>query len=355
MRAFDDFVEDCTTLTCLSVIKTLEDADGAQDDLVTTGITMPPAHRQRLRQALRPYVRDKQAAMRVKSSLYDRQTNRVHTPPVARTAVSAPLAMPVPSAAHTGLFLQRLVEERAFPTQVLQEKFGLVRPTTSGKGAPRNSAVHLRLHKITCLDNTGEIDRDEIAFGGVAMRPDGTVYKVSQQEIPVKFKNSGDAYTFQPVYTLHAYPLSSTADYPLGVLFELAMCEQDNGGFSDFLQDLWEAVKSHVQAILIAVGAAAGAAIGTQVGGLIGTIAGPIGTVIGLALGAIVGGVVGAIIKGFKDDIFNVKELSLALGTATATFGDATDLTSPLESCDFIGHGGHYRAYYSWQLKQLVE
>jgi hypothetical protein len=139
------------------------------------------------------------------------------------------------------------------------------------------------------------------------------------------------------------------------VLFELAACEQDSGGFSDFLQDLWEAVKSQVQAILIAVGAAAGAAIGTQVGGVIGTIAGPIGTVIGLALGAIVGGVVGAIIKGFKDDIFNVKELSLALGSATATFDDDGDLTYPLESCDFIGHGGHYRAYYSWQLKQLVE
>jgi hypothetical protein len=60
-----------------------------------------------------------------------------------------------------------------------------------------------------------------------------------------------------------------------------------------------------------------------------------------------VGGVVGAIISSFKDDIFTVKELSLALGTATTTFGDDADLTSPLESCDFIGYGGHYRAYYS--------
>jgi hypothetical protein len=119
--------------------------------------------------------------------------------------------MPVPSTAHTGLFLQRLVEDTAFPTQVLQEKFGLKLPTTSGKKAPRNASVQLRLHKITCLDNTGEIDKDEIAFGGVAMRPDGTVYKVSQQEIPVKFKNPGDAYTFQPVDILYTYPLPSTA------------------------------------------------------------------------------------------------------------------------------------------------
>ena len=285
--------------------------------------------------------------MRMKSHLYHRQPDRVHTPPAARVAVSAPLALPVPSTAHTGLFLKRLVEETTFPTQVLQEKFGLALPTTSGKGAPRNASVHLRLHKITCLDNTGEIDKDEIAFGGVAMRPDGTVQKVNHQEVPVKFKNPGDAYTFQPVYTLCAYPLPPTAAYPLGVLFELALCEKDSGGFSDFLQELWEAVKNHVEAILIAVGAA--------VGGSIGTIAGPLGTVIGLALGAIVGGVVGAIIKSFQDDIFNVKELSLALGTATATFGTAAELTSPLESCDFIGYGGYYRAYYSWQLKQIVE
>jgi hypothetical protein len=59
--------------------------------------------------------------------------------------------------------------------------------------------------------------------------------------------------------------------------------------------------------------------------------------------------------QSIRDDIFNVKELSLALGTATATFGTAAELTSPLESCDFIGYGGYYRAYYSWQLKQIVE
>jgi hypothetical protein len=355
IRAFDDFVEDCTTLACLSVLNTLAQDDGAQDDLMATGVKISPENRQRLRHALRPYFRDKQAIMRVKRHLYHRQTDRVHTPPAARAAVSAPLALPVPSPAHTGLFLKRLVEETAFPTLVLQEKFGLALPTTSGKNAPRNASVQLRLHKITCLDNTREIDKDEIAFGGVAVGPDGTVKKVNQQEVPVKFKNPGDVYTFQPVHTLYTYPLTGAGAYPLGVLFTLALCEKDSGGFSDFLQELWEAVKNHVEAILIAVGAAAGSAIGATVGGSIGTIAGPIGTVIGLALGAIVGGVVGAIINSFQDDIFTVKELSLALGTATATFGNDDDLTSPMEACDFIGYGGHYRAYYSWQLKQIVE
>jgi len=112
-------------------------------------------------------------------------------------------------------------------------------------------------------------------------------------------------------------------------------------------------VKDHGEASRMAGGAAAGSAIGAAVGGSSGTSAGPIGTGIGLGLCAIVGGVVSAIIKSFQDDIFTVKELSLALGTATATF-DGT-LTSPTESCDFIGYGGHYRAYYSWQLTQVVE
>jgi hypothetical protein len=345
-------VEDCTTLGCLSVINILENEGGAQKDTFGTGITIPPEKSQRLLHALQPYVRDTRAKMRLKSHLYNQHSARLQTPSVARTAVSAPLAMPVPSTAQTGLFLKRLVEESAFPVQVLQDKFGLELPTTSRPRAARNASVRLRLHKITCLDNTSEVGQDEMAFGGVAVGPDGTLKKVNQQEIPVKFKDPGDAYTFQPVYTLSEYSLTRAPSYPLGVLFELALCEKDSGGFSDFLQDLWEAVKDHVEAILIAVGAAAGAAIGAQVGTAVGSIAGPIGTVIGLALGAIVGGVIGAIIKSFQDEIFTVKELSLALGTATATFDGA--LTSATESCDFIGYGGHYRAYYSWQLTQVV-
>jgi hypothetical protein len=355
IRAFDEFVEDCTILACLSVINTLDNEDGAKADIFTTGVNMPPEKRQRLLHALRPYLRDKKAKIRLKSHLYNRHTDRLQTHPVERTAVSARLALTAPSTGQTGLFLQRLVEETHFPTLVLREKFGLSLPSTSGRNAPRNASVQLRLNKIECLDNTREIDKDEIAFGGVAVGPDGTVKKVNQQEVPVKFKNKGDVYTFRPAHTLYEYNLTRAASYPLGVLFELALCEKDNGGFSDFLQELWEAVKDHVEAILIAVGAAAGSAIGATVGGSIGTIAGPLGTVIGLALGAIVGGVVGAIISSFKDDIFTVKELSLALGTATTTFGDDADLTSPLESCDFIGYGGHYRAYYSWQLKQIVD
>ena len=353
IRAFDEFVEDCTTLGCLSVINVLENEDGAQKDTFGTGITLPPANSQRLLHALQLYVRDTKAKVLMKSHLYNHHSARLQTPSAARTTVSAPLALPVPSTAQTGLFLKRVVEEPAFPSLVLRDKFGLELPTTSGQRAPRNASVRLRLHKITCLDNTSEIDKDEIAFGGVAVGPDGTLKKVNRQGIPVKFKDPGDAYTFQPVYTLCEYSLTHAPSYPLGVLFELAVCEEDSGGFSNFLQELWDAVKDHVEAILIAVGAAAGSAIGAAVGGSIGTIAGPIGTVIGLALGAIVGGVVSAIIKSFQDDIFTVKELSLALGTATATF-DGT-LTSPTESCDFIGYGGHYRAYYSWQLTQVVE
>ena len=42
IRAFDDFVEDCTTLACLSVLNTLAQDDGAQDDLVATGARYRP-------------------------------------------------------------------------------------------------------------------------------------------------------------------------------------------------------------------------------------------------------------------------------------------------------------------------
>jgi hypothetical protein len=149
MRAFDEFVEDCTTLGCLSVINVLENEDGAQKDTFGTGIIMPPEKSQRLLHALQPYVRDARTKMRLKSHLYNHHSARLQTPSVARTAVSAPLALPVPSTAQTGLFLKRLVEEPAFPMQVLQDKFGLARPTTSGPRAARHASVRLRLHKIT--------------------------------------------------------------------------------------------------------------------------------------------------------------------------------------------------------------
>lgn len=351
VRAFDAFVEDCITLARLSIINTLDNADGLKADTFDIGVSIAVEHRQRLMRSLRGH----KAIGQLKSRLYrHRLADSSSTRPAARMAVSAPLGLATPSMVQTGQFLKQLVQEPHVSQLVLRDRFGLGSTSTSGASKPRNASVQLCLNQIKCLDDTREIDQDEIAFGGVAIGPDGTVKKVNEQQVPVKFKRAGDVYTFNPPHTLHTYDLLSAPAYPLGLVFELALSEKDNGGFASFLEELWKSVKAHVDAILVAVGAAAGAAVGAQIGGSIGTLAGPIGTIIGLALGAIVGGIVGIIINSFKDDIFSPQELALALAGPTATFGDDRDLTSNTESRDFIGHGGHYRVSYSWKLKQVA-
>lgn len=130
----------------------------------------------------------------------------------------------------------------------------------------------------------------------------------------------------------------------------VALAEKDNGGLSQFINELWDAIKDQVQLILTAVGAAAGLAAGTAIGGTLGTaVGGPIGAIIGVAAGAIIGALVGWLIGALKDDIFEPQSAALRLPVHDSTFAGGS-LTSPTMTLDFRDHGGHYRVYYSWQI-----
>ncbi|TVQ56109.1 MAG: hypothetical protein EA355_08070 [Rhodobacteraceae bacterium] len=60
------------------------------------------------------------------------------------------------------------------------------------------------------------------------------------------------------------------------------------------------------------------------------------------------GGIVGWLIRVLSDDIFRPKSAFVTLPTGGSNFSG--NLTSPIQHLDFIDHGGHYRALYSWQL-----
>jgi hypothetical protein len=213
-----------------------------------------------------------------------------------------------------------------------------------------NKGLHFRLHRVKCIDETNPEwpGDDEIAMGGTAVPPSGNPTKVPEFMVRDDF-DDGESKTYSPPRVLKSFSLDNVS-YPADFLMVLAMAEKDNGGLSEFLQDLWEAIKDEVTVIIAAVSAAAGAAIGAAVGGSLGTaIGGPLGTIIGAVAGAILGALVGWIISAVKDDIFTPQSAAVHLPKPNATFAGGA-LTSPQFTLDFRDHGGHYRVWYTWHL-----
>lgn len=215
-----------------------------------------------------------------------------------------------------------------------------------------NKGLEFRLHQVKCIDETNPEwpGDDEISMGGTAVPPTGTPTKIGEFSVGTSF-DDGESKYYSPPRLLKTFSLTGVS-YPAEFLVVLGMAEKDNGGLSDFLNDMWEAIKNHVQAIVTAVGAAAGLAIGTTIGGSIGTaIGGPLGTIIGAVAGAILGALVGWLISAIKDDIFTPQSAAVALPSHNATFAGGA-LTSPTFSVNFRDHGGHYRVFYSWKINR---
>ncbi len=215
-----------------------------------------------------------------------------------------------------------------------------------------NKGLEFRIHKVKCIDETNPEwpGDDEIAMGGTAVPPVGSPTKIPEFRVSNSF-DDGESRVYNPPRLLKTFSLSNVS-YPADFLVVLALAEKDNGGLSDFLQEMWEAIKDEVQIIIAAVAAAAGAAIGSAIGGTVGTaIGGPLGTIIGAVAGAILGALVGWIISAVKDDIFTPQSAAVHLPTPNATFTNGA-LTSPQFTVNFNDHGGYYRVYYSWKINR---
>lgn len=212
-----------------------------------------------------------------------------------------------------------------------------------------NKGLRFRVHEVKCVEETEPVwpGSDEISWGGATMDDKGTVQKILEKYVGGGF-DGGDRKAYSPPEVVRTFSLDSV--YPKDFMVTMALAEKDGNGMSDFIRDLYEAIKAEVQVILTALGAAAGAAIGTAIGGSIGTaIGGPLGTIIGVAAGAILGALIGWLIAIFKDDIFRPQASSLHLPDGAATFAGGA-LTSPKATFHFRDHGGYYRVVYDWQI-----
>jgi hypothetical protein len=212
-----------------------------------------------------------------------------------------------------------------------------------------NKLLKFRIHEVKCIDETNpESGHDEIAWGGVTVGDYNQNLKIPEFYVGGGF-DDGDKKVYSPPQVVMNFQMEN-ANYPKSYFLALALAEKDEGGFSKFIKELYEAIKAEIQIILAGIGAAAGAAIGAEIGGSIGTtIAGPLGTVIGIVAGAILGVLVGWIVSTLKDDIFPPQASSVTFSSASDTFAGGS-LVSNLLYLHYRDHGGHYRVTYDWQL-----
>jgi hypothetical protein len=196
------------------------------------------------------------------------------------------------------------------------------------------------LTKIHCIEETSDPGSDEIVVGGTSVGPDGFTHNLGKLTTLNNF-DAGETKDFnwwmdllKPSDQLFAeFKLKGHKDeWPQIYTVILAMAEEDWGGFSGFLNDLWEIVGAKVKAAIMGFASSFG----------------PLGTLVGSIVSWIVDTFFGWFIGLFKDDMFIPKAIRLKLASSKASYYEAIGVTrknpTPL-SYDFIGHGGHYRVW----------
>lgn len=180
-----------------------------------------------------------------------------------------------------------------------------------------NKQVALDIIRLVCIDETGgdwggEWGEDEMRFGAVITENDKSTTLVADQKIG-DF-DDGDVVEYPNPNTIFTATLNADYTQPKIFTATLALAEEDNGGFAEWLEALYKAIQADLELIFTAIGAAAGAWIGAKIGGVLGTaVKGPIGAVIGALIGLIVGALVGFIVGTLKDDMFPPQMTALVL------------------------------------------
>ncbi len=192
-----------------------------------------------------------------------------------------------------------------------------------GGGAPAsfdddNTVLNIRIRRIECVQETAGWGDDEILLGGAVTNNQGASAKVDRMNIgdmtddtdpPGPDDTARRIRVYHPPRLFHAFPLANgingslrDSGWPKAYIATLVLCEQDEGGFPDFLKTLLEAVKSDVVKYVSTT-------LGAEIGGAIGTALFPgLGTAIGSAIGALVSflldSLIGEFVEIWEDDEF---------------------------------------------------
>ena len=182
--------------------------------------------------------------------------------------------------------------------------------------------IEFLVQRIRCIEASGGAleGTDEITFGGVTVGGNGGVHKFS---LRAPFENFDDGRSYEypaPGYAFFTYDIFKDP-FPREYIVTVSMSEVDDGGFGDFLQQLWEDIGGYVTSTI-----ASGAA-GTAIGAAIGSIIPGLGTIIGAIIGALFGWLINLFDN--EDDIIGTRTAVVGLRGAAKSNYDRKGLDSP--------------------------
>jgi hypothetical protein len=207
--------------------------------------------------------------------------------------------------------------------------------------------LRLRIHRVQCVTETSGSGSDEILLGGTTIDATGDTAKLPIFAVSNSFDTGDPPVVYAPPRTFASFPMAADdtvngaqVGWPRTYHVTFLMAEQDNGGFPEWAQTVYEKVKGE-----------ATKAVAAAIGGAIGSSVGPLGTVIGAAVGYVVGWVLDELFGLFKewweDDLFPPVTVGLTLPWGHA-FGERSDSGDGVVA--FQAGGGSYRLTFDWQL-----
>jgi hypothetical protein len=255
------------------------------------------------------------------------------------------------SAAGSGVFDQQRMESVWGATTDF-DPYAEQTPDSDFMPQAAASRLGVYVRRVKCEDETDPEwwGNDEIALGGISTDENGDVKKIGETFVGSGFKD-GKSKSYSN-WQFHWFTLNEEQFWPkkYGITFVLA--EKDNGGLSEFLNNLWAKVREKVKDAIVKALEAAGAAVGGYLGSA------EIGKVIGRVLGQAVAWAINKLVEWliglFKDDIFKPGTAWLTLPSAHARWhypnGTWGNPWSGIRWFRFSGFGGRYLLEYQWRL-----
>ncbi|MFC7534455.1 hypothetical protein [Actinoplanes sp. GCM10030250] len=196
---------------------------------------------------------------------------------------------------------------------------------------PPNKELALRIHKVTCKDETSELGKDEIYLGGTSVDEDADTKTVPA--FKVKSFSTGGVQAYNPPKRFTYFNVrEGGTKFPKSYSVVLVLIEHDMGDIAGFLDKVADAVRDRLRQELIKAGSK-----------------GPIEMLIALGLAYVMDKVFAWLKTLWGDEIFSPRTLSLKLPTASHRFPGGK-LDSPDYTLSYKGHGGAYEVVYDWQL-----
>ncbi len=248
------------------------------------------------------------------------------------------------------------------------------------KAKPIYERIEFHLNRVECVEDTNEVDADEIFLGGHLIRPDGSITKIGKHLVGDEFsagvvrhyddsvcigKTAAERKLIEDVgacngtksdpwagRVLASVPLAGPWPGTYGLV--LLMVEQDQGGMNDLLTELYQRIKDELADAIEDLGEATGDAVAEYLGEDIGEI---INEIVVWVLTELVAWIVSLFDN--VDDPIAGKSWVVTLPNRTreaiddvARGGVASPpgtRASKIETLRFAGDGGKYDAEVHWR------